>query len=372
MMHILYVAMRYDYGRPEQGDSFEHCNFFDSLKHLGHDIHYFDFMTVLAERGREGMNRRLVDIARAEKPDVMFTVLFGDELDEEAIRSISELPDTTTVNWFCDDHWRYENFSRHWAPCFNWVVTTDSHSVAKYHAMGYRNVIKSQWAANHFLYRKLDVPLLHDVTFVGKPHGIRRELIAALREFGVPVKVWGKGWGQGRASQEEMIEIFNQSRVNLNLSNASTGRRRHRWQRGLDRARRLARRTLHLQPQAGPVAELLSTDRFPEQIKGRNFEVSGCGGFMLTGHADNLQAYYEPSREVACYRSFHELVQQCRYFLEHEDERAAVAEAGYARTLAEHTYAHRFAEVFRTIGVADESNTSCTGVARPGDIEMAA
>ena len=127
-----------------------------------------------------------------------------------------------------------------------------------------------------------------------------------------------------------MIEVFNQSRINLNLSNASTGRRRHRWQRGLDGARRLARRTLGLPPRAGTIAELLSTDRFPEQIKGRNFEVPGCGGFLLTGHADNLDAYYEPSREVVCYRDFHELIGRYRYYLEHEDERAAVAEAGYA------------------------------------------
>jgi spore maturation protein CgeB len=338
------------------------------------------------------MNRRLLEISKAEKPDVMFTVLFNDELDKQTIRQISNLPDTTTVNWFCDDHWRYDNFSRHWAPAFNWVVTTDSASLAKYHADGHNNVIKSQWAANHFLYKKLDLPLAHEVTFVGKPHGIRRELIGTLREFGVPVKVWGQGWGEGRASQEAMIEIFNQSRINLNLSNSSTGRRRRRWQRTLDHARRLARRTLHLPPRGGVVAELLCADRFPEQIKGRNFEVPGCGGFLLTGHADNLQQYYVPSREVACYWSFDDLVRQVRYYLEHDDERVAIAEAGYARTLAEHTYAHRFADIFQRIGCsgtrqtsgsltfADEMlenasgrlATSATGTGTPGSVEMAA
>lgn len=373
-MRILYVAMRYDYGRPEQGDSFEHCNFFDCLQHLGHDILYFDFMTLLVERGRDGMNVRLLEIAQAEKPDVMFTVLFGDELDKQTIRRISDLPDTTTVNWFCDDHWRYDHFSRHWASAFNWVVTTDSASVPKYHADGNANVIKSQWAANHFLYRKLDLPLAHEVTFVGKPHGIRRELIATLREFGVPVNVWGKGWGQGRATQKEMIEIFNQSRINLNLSNSSTGRRRRRWQRGLDHARRIGRRSFRLPPRAGVVTELLSTDRFPEQIKGRNFEVPGCGGFLLTGHADNLHEYYEPSREIACYRSFEGLVWQVRHYLDHEDERAAIAESGHARTLAEHTYAHRFAEIFRAIGAPHTSGgpTVQSDHQRLGSVEMAA
>ena len=170
------------------------------------------------------------------------------------------------------------------------------------------------------MYRKLDLPLAHEVTFVGMPHGIRRELITTLRDFGVRVNVWGQGWGHGRATQEQMIEIFNQSRINLNFSNSSTCRRRRRWQRVLDRGRRLARNSLGLPLVASGVAELLSTDRYPEQIKGSNFEVPGCGGLLLTGRADNLHEYYEPSREVACYRNFDALVRQVRFYLEHEED----------------------------------------------------
>ena len=41
-------------------------------------------------------------------------------------------------------------------------------------------------------------------------------------------------------------------------------------------------------------------------------------------------------------------------FNEHsgDEERAAVAEAGYRRVLDEHTYDHRFQEIFRVAGVA--------------------
>jgi spore maturation protein CgeB len=121
---------------------------------------------------------------------------------------------------------------------------------------------------------------------------------------------------------------------------------------------------------------MLSTDRYPEQIKGRNFEVPGCGGFLLTGHADNLDQYYAPSQEVACYRNFDELVRQVRYYLEHEEERTAVASAGYWRTVSEHTYAHRFAEIFRQMGVVDRTakGTSNQNFSkeRAGRVEMAA
>ncbi|MEJ2724563.1 MAG: hypothetical protein P8175_07955, partial [Deltaproteobacteria bacterium] len=63
-MLILYVASKYDYGKPQQGYSFEHYNFYDALVNMGQDVLYFDFLTLLKKRGRRWMNRRLVEISK--------------------------------------------------------------------------------------------------------------------------------------------------------------------------------------------------------------------------------------------------------------------------------------------------------------------
>ena len=361
-MLILYVALKYDYGRPEQGYSFEHYNFYNSLHSMGHDILYFDFMTLMHERGQKAMNRQLLEVAKAEKPDLMFTVLFNDELDPTVVRAISASGNTLTLNWFCDDHWRFDNYSRYWAPCFNWVVTTARSALPKYARLGYTQVIKSQWACNQFLYRKLDLPLTYDISFVGQPHGNRRQIIDALRQAGFDVRAWGSGWETGRLTQDEMINVFNQSRINLNLSNASSmnglslpvGRTTRRWlSQLLDRipfGQRLK------QWRRRPHASLSSQLVYPDQIKGRNFEIPGCGGFTLTGRADNLEDYYAIGREVVCYDSVPDLVEKVRYHLARQDERMAIAEAGYQRTIREHTYAHRFAEVFQRLKLPGASS----------------
>jgi spore maturation protein CgeB len=91
--------------------------------------------------------------------------------------------------------------------------------------------------------------------------------------------------------------------------------------------------------------------RYFEQIKGRNFEVPGCGGFLLTGEADNLGDYYARGTEVATFSNIDEMVSQIRHYLSHEDERQTVAAGGYARTMREHTYVHRFAEIFDRMGL---------------------
>jgi spore maturation protein CgeB len=352
-LRILYVSMKHDYGNPEQGLSFEHCNFYDSLHNMGHDILYFDYVALMKERDREWMNRRLVETARSEMPDLVFTVLHREEFDKDAVREMSDLPDAVTFNWFCDDHWRFDNYSRHWAPCFNWVATTAASALPKYERLGYANVIKTQWACNHFLYKPSDRPPEYDVTFIGMPHGTRREVISRVRDAGIDVRTWGQGWDEGRLAQERMIEVFGRSRINLNLSNSSRARN--------SLGRRLRRAVRGLFARSPP------SDA--DQIKGRNFEVPGCGGFLLTGHADDLSDYYEVGREIACFEDTADLIEKVRHYLAHEDERAAVARAGLERTLREHTYAHRFAEIFRRMGLpgTDGAEHGAAGP-RPGDV----
>ncbi|MCL4552959.1 MAG: glycosyltransferase, partial [Candidatus Marsarchaeota archaeon] len=340
------------------------------------------------ERGREWMNRRLLEVARVEKPELLFCALFTDELDQPVMREISENTDCLTLNWFCDDHWRFDNYSRYWAPCFNWVVTTAKSALPKYAELGYRNVIKSQWGCSHFLYRKLDLPLEYEVTFVGQPHGNRRQIIQALLDAGIKVQAWGSGWESGRVSQDEMIRIFNQSRINLNLANASvpvedsvTPRRstvRGRVSRALEviplgrRAKKLGRSLLSSAGNSSPATSDATWasnfgHQYSEQIKGRNFEVPGCGGFMLTGRADNLEDYYELGEEVVCFDDMRDLIEKVRYHLEHEEERAAIAKAGYERTLRDHTYVRRFRQVFQQMGVTWEPGEEILeGRGKPG------
>jgi spore maturation protein CgeB len=322
-MKILYVAMKYDYGDKARGLSFEHVTFYDSLVNVGHDLIYFDFMTLFQEQGFDSMNRLLWETVVGERPELLFSVLFRDELDKHTIKKISAKTDTTTLNWFCDDHWRFDDFSRHWAPMFNWVTTTASSALPKYKALGYHNVIKTQWACNHFTYKPSAGPLKYDVTFVGQVYGNRRRVISNLRQAGIDAPGWGFGWENGRLSQEEMIRLFCQSKINLNLTAAS---------------------------RQGALS-FLPWRRKTEQIKGRNFEIPGCGGFLLTGHADNLEQYYEIGTEIVCFHSTRDLIQKARYYLAHEEERAQIAEAGYQRTLRDHTYEQRFNEILSIIGL---------------------
>ncbi|MEK7075481.1 MAG: glycosyltransferase, partial [Patescibacteria group bacterium] len=85
------------------------------------------------------------------------------------------------------------------------------------------------------------------------------------------------------------------------------------------------------------------------QIKGRNFEVPACGGFLLTEPAEDLYNFYEYEKEIVIFNSLPELIKKTVYYLNHEEERKRIAQAGYERTLMEHTWGKRFSEFFDII-----------------------
>lgn len=358
-MKILYIALKYDYGDPKRGHSFEHYNFYDSLVKMNggkHEIVYFPLDEVMNEVGRDEMNRRLISAAYETKPDLCFFFLFTDEIKSETIREITEKSGAVTFNWFADDHWRFDNFSKYYAPLFHWVGTTDSHAPAKYERIGHKNVVKTQWACNHFLYkpsaefafRPRDYK--HDVTFVGQPHSDRRQVAETVRASGVDIQCWGGGWPSGKIDQDKMIDLFAESRVNLNLTKGSVRYSLTDFAR-IFLGKRSDGRIIVKSPRLwiDNIKSLLNRRR--EQIKGRNFEIPGSGGFLLTSDADNLRDYYEDGKEIVIFENMAELIGKIKYYLGHEEERIRIARAGYERTLREHTYEKRFNEIFRTIGL---------------------
>jgi len=102
-----------------------------------------------------------------------------------------------------------------------------------------------------------------------------------------------------------------------------------------------------------PGTSINTGKQYFEQIKGRNFEVPGCGGFLLAGNVEDLESYYEIGKEVVCFDDNKDLIEKIKYYLAHGDERAAIAQRGYERTIRDHTYARRFEDIFGKIGLTN-------------------
>ena len=77
----------------------------------------------------------------------------------------------------------------------------------------------------------------------------------------------------------------------------------------------------------------------------RLFEATGVGTLLLTDERLDLDELFVPGEEVVTYADAADLVDKARWYLEHDAEREAIAAAGQARTLREHTYSRRIPEL---------------------------
>jgi len=306
---ILYIGIRYDYGNRDWGLSYEHYNFYHALLNMGYSLIYFDYDRIKQKYGNEKMSQMLREAVYYYHPDILFYFHFHDWIKHDIWKEVSnELP-TKTIIWLSDDHWRYEETRPIWK-LFNLVVTTDKEGYEKRRKEGFTNkVILSQWGCNHFLYKNLNLLRIYDVSFVGRCYGERKSFIDTLIRNGINVASFGQGWKNGsRVLQADLIKIYNQSKISLNISLASKG------------------------------------DKI--QIKGRDFEAPGCGSLLLTKDTEAIKEYFVPGEEIITYKDANDATEKIKYYLKNEDERKKIAKNGYERVMREHTIEKRFLEIF--------------------------
>jgi spore maturation protein CgeB len=82
----------------------------------------------------------------------------------------------------------------------------------------------------------------------------------------------------------------------------------------------------------------------PSEFQGVNcrvFEALGSGAFLLTENKAVLKDLAEPGKEVVAFEDVDEAARLVCHYLDHPEERYAIAEAGYRRAMHEHTYEKR-------------------------------
>lgn len=95
-----------------------------------------------------------------------------------------------------------------------------------------------------------------------------------------------------------------------------------------------------------------------DDLNMRTFEALACKRFLLTEAVPDLFKHFQDGVHLRTFKTVDEAVDLARYYLEHEDERNAIAEAGYKEFLSKHTYMHRTQEILKVcLGYEAEDKT---------------
>jgi spore maturation protein CgeB len=310
-IRVLYVASRFDYGDPSRGLSYEETAFADSLECGGAELIRFDLDATARDRGSAFAAEVFREALHWHQPDIVLVVPFLELLDPEMLREAKASQTAPIVAWFGDDQWRFKSFTAKTAPFFDWCVTTDQGSVGEYRRIGQRRVIASQWGVNTRLFRPRHSTKDIDVSFIGQPYGDRARYLDTLRSAGVSVAVYGFSSVGGRLPLSRMVEIIGRSKISLSFSGCSTP--------GV------------------------------KQIKARNFEIPACRTLQLAQGVEGLKDYFVPGEEIVLFEDPDELVRLTKRILADSSTRNAIAEAGFQRVNADHTYSNRLRQIFRIV-----------------------
>lgn len=304
---ILYVANRYEYGDFTRGLGYVHYNFYNSLLRLGYSLIYFDCDRLAQRFGAKKMSLMLREVAYYYQPQFLFYFHTRDVIDHSVWQEISNQLSIKTIICLADDFWRNELTKSVWS-LFNVIITFDKHGYQKRIDQGFSNVFLSQWAVNQFIYQNFGLERKYGVSFVGQAYGNRKDIINTIREAGIKVNTFGRGWpGQKRINQSDFIKIYNQSKIVFNISYTSQGN---------------------------------------FAINARDFEAQACGALLFTHDLPDIYDYFVPGKEIITYYDFNDAIEKLKYYLKNQEQAKLIAKAGQERVLADHTYEKRFNEIF--------------------------
>jgi spore maturation protein CgeB len=161
-----------------------------------------------------------------------------------------------------------------------------------------------------------------EVSFVGSlslAHPARAELIESLAER-TELSIWGNG-----------LEQF--------ASDSPVNRCYHGESWGVDMFTVLARSKITINNHIG-IAENFANNM-------RLYEATGMGSLLISDLKSNIADMFEPGKEIVCYQSTEECLDLIRHYRKNDIERQRIAAAGQWRTLADHSYESRTAELVR-------------------------
>ena len=262
-------------------------------------------------------NRALLAAAEREQPDLVWiekgTFVFPSTL--RALRAhkwpvvYHNTDDVEKPGWKERVHWR---FLLRTLDLYDMHITSNHYNVKEFRARGFPNVHLMELCANEAV-TVGDEPTEADRELLGGPVGFighwepatERQLLHLVRA-GLPVKIWGHHWEYAEARKE--------------LAGAIRGRGVY----GHDYARAIVSFEINV----GIVSALNRN-----HTASRSFQIPALGAFMLHERNEVITDCFREGEEAAFFSSDDELLEKCRYYLEHPAERQRVAAAGRQRCI---------------------------------------
>jgi spore maturation protein CgeB len=301
----------------------------EALKRIGQDVISFDPSTWLSQspllariRYRypvgplvRAVNRALLDVAREEKPDIVW---FDKPLvfTQETIQAV-KAAGAKTVCYNQDNPFGPRNDGC-WMQFYRVYRLFDLHCLL-------RTVDIPRYAGWNLPFIKIQLsydPEIHfpppggwsdkdrtrELSFIGTPYDQRPQFLRMLAEkYSLPLVISGDRW-----EKVYPPEILKRYVVSGGLKEAEY--REGIWKSKINLA--------------------FVTESNEEDVAHKAFEITACGAFLLAVRTPGHLAAFEENKEAVFFSSVEECAEKARYYLDHASEREGIARRGRERAVA--------------------------------------
>lgn len=301
------------------------------------DVCFFDYRDLEAKRGGEDMNAFLCKTAEALQPDIV-QLGKAESISGETVKFIKERTPAVALLWFGDlrlevpAHIATKGRYADWTLLFH----KDPRLIGAYEKAGCRRVGYCGWGFDPDVYHPYPGGRTLDVAFAGhlyaRERGARLAMIKALVDAGLDVHTYGplqyagnfgEGWQQYAdewgftahpfTDMDDVARVYSSAKIAPGLSNDQAY-----FHFGLRRA----------------------------------YESMACGALHLVRYAPGMEEIFEDHHHLVWWRNFKELAELARYYVAHDAECEAIAEAGRKLVLENYTWDHAIQRYLRYVEMA--------------------
>lgn len=268
--------------------------------------------------------RRILELAATAASvglsyDVLIGQMWDGYIDGDALSQLRQQFPTLVVNIGLDDRHAFAVRklgrligTRGLIPHIDLAATASPESVGWYLKEGCPAVFFPEASDPNLFRPQPDVAKCFDVAFVGACYGIRQRIVERLLAAGIRVEARGAGWPAGRIPTNDVPRLFAQARIVLGV--ATIG---------------------HSESLYG--------------LKLRDFDGPMSGTCYVTHDNPDLARLFDVGEEIAVYRDDDDCVRVVRDLLRDDARREGIAQRGRDRAVREHTWIHRFGDLFQVL-----------------------
>ncbi|HMF65397.1 MAG TPA: glycosyltransferase [Edaphobacter sp.] len=261
------------------------------------------------------LNRDLLRVAAAEKPDLLWTdkLLWMRPATLDRMRAMG----IATVSYMIDNPfgtrqdpgWRLYMKD---IPHYDLHVVQRDKNIADYRSRGARDVIKIQTAYEPTIHYPpslgwSDKDRDRGVSFIGTPYDDRASFLTRLwKEFKLPITVSGELVWKPALGAEVTAAIYR----------GHGGLYRDEYREGIWKSK---------------INLSFITHANQDEFVHKSFEIAGCGGFLLAERSQGHLQRFREDEEAVFFSTIGECVEKIRRYLPDEAARNRIAAAGHAR-----------------------------------------